>query len=134
MRFASEMGLSATEDEIQDEIASRMGINKEDPTFATRFQEELNRTKSTEDEYREVATAAVLRRKALEKFKNDVPASTEQINYRQIAVASQTEADDLRAQIEGGADFAALAKEKSLDSATKENGGSAGLDSKRRAR
>jgi foldase protein PrsA len=126
VRFASEQGLSATEDEILDEVASRMGINKEDPTFATRFQEELNRTDSSETEYREVATAAVLRRKALEKFKNDVPASAEQVNYRVIAVKEQEEADAIRDQLDAGGDFAAIAKEKSLDTATKEAGGTVG--------
>jgi parvulin-like peptidyl-prolyl isomerase len=126
VRFASEQGISATEDEILDEVASRMGINKEDPTFATRFQEELNRTDSSEAEYREVATSAVLRRKALEKFKSDVPANAEQVNYRVIVVSDQAEADDIRTQLEAGADFATIAREKSLDTATKELGGEAG--------
>jgi parvulin-like peptidyl-prolyl isomerase len=126
VRYTGEMGLSATDDEINDEIATRMGINKEDATFATRFQEELNRTGFTEGEYREQAVAGILRRKALEKFKTEVPANGEQINYRVIQVQSQTEADQIRAQLEGGADFGALAREKSLDEASKENDGNVG--------
>jgi len=126
VRFAGEMGLSATEDEILNEIASRMGINKEDTTFTTRLQEELNRTGFTEQEFRELATSAVLRVKALEKFKSEVPANAEQVNYRVIVVEGQTEADDIRDQLDAGADFATLAMEKSLDTATKANGGAVG--------
>jgi parvulin-like peptidyl-prolyl isomerase len=126
VRFASEMGLSASDDEILDEIASRMGINKEDPAFQTRFQEELARTGNSEDEYREVATAAILRRKALEKYTAEIPASAESVNYRLITVASQEEADAIRSEIEAGGDFAAIATERSLDTATKESGGNVG--------
>jgi parvulin-like peptidyl-prolyl isomerase len=45
---------------------------------------------------------------------------------RQIVVATQAEADEIRAQIEGGADFAALAAERSLDEQTKASGGEVG--------
>jgi parvulin-like peptidyl-prolyl isomerase len=41
-------------------------------------------------------------------------------------VADQATADDLKAQIDGGADFAALATERSEDTATKDAGGDAG--------
>jgi foldase protein PrsA len=123
---AGELGLAATEDEILDEIAQRMGINKEDPTFSTSFQEELTRSGMTEEQFREVATAAVLRTKVVEKYTAEVPASAESVHYRQILVATQAEADDLRAQLEAGGDFAALAKQMSLDTQTKENGGDAG--------
>ena len=126
VRYAGELGLAATDEEIQDEYASRMGINKEDATFPTLLQEELDRTGMTEEEYKEVATAAVLRRKVLEKFKTEVPASAESVHYRQILVTTQAEADEIRRQLDAGADFATLAKEKSLDAATKENGGDAG--------
>jgi parvulin-like peptidyl-prolyl isomerase len=126
VRFAGELGLAATDDQINDKIAERMGINKTDPTFATRYQEELSRTGLSELEFKEVAEADVLRPKVLEKFKTELPASAESIHYRQIIVKTQAEADAVRAQLEGGADFAALAKEKSLDTQNKDNGGDAG--------
>jgi parvulin-like peptidyl-prolyl isomerase len=105
-----------------------MGISADDPNFGTRFQEELTRSGLTEEQYREITAAAVLRRKVNEKFTAEVPANAESIHYRLIALGSgdQALADDLRAQIEGGADFAALAAERSLDTQTKENGGDAG--------
>jgi parvulin-like peptidyl-prolyl isomerase len=128
VRFAGEQGQASSEDEVNAEIATRMGINADDPSFGTRFQEELTRSGLTEEQYREVQMAAVLRRKVNEKFASEVPATAESIHYRLIALGSgdQAVADDLRAQIEGGADFAALAAERSLDTQTKENGGDAG--------
>jgi len=128
LRFAEEQGQSATEDDINGEIATRMSITKDDPNFATRFQEELKRSGLSEEEFREIASAAVLRTKVLEKFTSEVPANAESVHYRFIVLggSDQALADDLRAQIEGGADFAALAAEHSIDSATKESGGDAG--------
>jgi parvulin-like peptidyl-prolyl isomerase len=127
-RFAGEQGQATTEDEINDEIATRMNINKEDPNFGTRFQEELTRSGLKEEEYRELAAAAVLRRKVNEKITAEIPPSAESVHYRLIALegSDQAAADALRAQIEGGADFATLAKERSADTQTKENGGDAG--------
>ena len=49
------------------------------------------------------------------------------MHYRQIQVADQATADDLKAQIDGGADFAALAAANSTDTATKDSGRRRGL-------
>jgi len=126
LTFAGEQGQTTTQDEENAEIAARLSITKDDPNFQTRFQEELVRSGLTEDEYREIARAAVLRRKVAEKFTSELPGVAESINYRQIVVATQAEADDIKTQGEGGADFAAIAKEKSLDTATKDTGGDKG--------
>jgi parvulin-like peptidyl-prolyl isomerase len=126
-RFGSEKDVAASEDEINNDIATRMGLaGKDDPNFQTRFQEELTRTGISETLYRDMAAAAVIRKKLLEKFTAEVPASGESIRYRQILVRDQAAADDLRQQIEAGGDFAALAQESSLDTVTKSQGGEVG--------
>ena len=123
---AGEKNVFATEEEVKDEIATRLGIAADAPEFDTRFQEELVRSGLSEDQYRDLVRAAVLRRKLEDAFKAEVPANAESINLRQIVVATQAEADDIRAQIEGGADFATIAKEKSLDTQSAPNGGEIG--------
>ncbi len=126
LRFAGDEGQTATEDEIKTEIATTLGIPVSDPNFEARFQEELARSGLTEDQYNDMMKASVLRRKMSEKYAAAIPASAESIHYRQILVTAQSEADDIRKQIEDGTDFAQLAAEKSLDSQTNQTGGDAG--------
>ncbi len=126
-RFAGELDLTATEEEIQAEIATRMGIQPDDSTFDTVFQQELIRSGISEPDYRDMTEAAVLTDKAREKFLEDVPESAESVRYRQIGVSEQEKADELVSELQGGADFAALAAEDfNLDVANKENGGKVG--------
>jgi parvulin-like peptidyl-prolyl isomerase len=129
LRFSEEQGQTATEDEVKAEIAKLLTLTgADDPNFETRFREELTRTNLTEQQYRDLAKAAILKRKVEDKFKAEVPATAESIHYRQIILdtTDQTEGDALVAQIEGGADFALLAGERSADTTAKENGGDAG--------
>jgi parvulin-like peptidyl-prolyl isomerase len=56
----------------------------------------------------------------------DVPESAEQVHARHVLVDTAEEAQRIRAQLEAGADFAALAKAHSLDQSTKDNGGDLG--------
>ena len=129
LRFAADQGQSATDDEVKAEIAKMLTLTApDDPTFDTRLQEELSRTGFTEQQYRDMARAAVLKRKVEEKFTAEVPAVAESIHYRQIILETTdlTEGDALVRQIEGGADFAQLAAEKSTDTAAKESGGEVG--------
>ncbi len=126
-RFAGEFEVSATEEEIQAEIATRLGIQPDDETFDTVFEQELLRSELSEPDYLDMIEAAVLTAKLRENFRDDVPDSAESVRYRQIVVSDQEAADDLVAQIKGGADFAALAAEDSnLDVANKANGGEVG--------
>ncbi|PWV89376.1 foldase protein PrsA [Paenibacillus cellulosilyticus] len=50
-------------------------------------------------------------------------STEEQVRASHILVATKEEADAIEKQLKEGADFAALAKEKSLDTGSKENGG-----------
>ena len=124
--FAGELGQSASEDDIKNEIATQINLLVTDPTFETRYQAEILRSRLKEDDYREMIKAEVLRKKILAKFQVDLPISAESVHYRQIVVATQGEADDIRGQIDAGASFAELAKEKSLDTTTVDAGGDAG--------
>ena len=123
-RFAE--GLVASDEEIGAEIATRLGITVDDESFDTVFEQELSRSGLTEEEYRDMIRASVLQNKLLERFTSQLPEAAESVRYRQILVSTQEQADELIADIEGGGDFAALAAERSLDTATKEAGGEVG--------
>ncbi len=122
----SEFGVSASEDEIKAELAARLNIQPTDPNFDSVFQRELARTGLSEEQYRQLAEVAVLTNKVRTALQERVSSSAESVHYRQIRVAAQTDADQIKTEVEGGADFAALAQERSTDEATKGAGGDAG--------
>jgi foldase protein PrsA len=126
LKFASEKSVEATDEELKAEIATRLGIDATDPNFDTRLQEELATVDLTEEQYRDMARARVLKKKATDKFKEELPAASESIHYRVIQVNDQARADELKLQIDNGGDFATLAAANSLDTATKDSGGDKG--------
>ncbi len=126
LQFAGELGLAASEAEVNDEIATRLNTQADSPDFDVRIQDELARTGISEDLFRDQVEAAVLRGKVIEHFSDELPDTLESIHLRQILVASQAEADDIKEEIEGGGDAAAIAEERSLDTTTGAEGGDAG--------
>jgi peptidyl-prolyl cis-trans isomerase C len=53
--------------------------------------------------------------------------SVDEIHARHILVSSEDDAKAIKTQLDGGADFAAIAKEKSIDPSAKQNGGDLGF-------
>lgn len=126
LQFAAEKEVSATEDEVNDKIAEELGITAGDEGFATALKDAIDRSGLTESEYRDVRRVAVMREKLVASFQESLPAGVESVHYRQIQVETQTEAEEIRKQIEDGADFVQLAAEKSLAPGAAENGGDQG--------
>ncbi len=125
-RFAAELNVSASEDEVTEAIATRIGAKTDDPNFDVILQQEVIRSQLSEDEYRRMVEASVLSDKLKAEFEKEVPKTAESAHFRQILASTEEAAQELRDQIENGGDFVALAKEKSLDSATKDSGGDVG--------
>jgi parvulin-like peptidyl-prolyl isomerase len=126
LQFAGEKGASVTDDDIKAEIARRAGIKVDDSNFQARYQEEINKSGLDEPGYRNMITAAALKQKLTDVFKAAAPATAESVHYRQIVVADQAAADDVKAAIEAGGDFVQLAKDRSKDTQTKDKGGDVG--------
>ncbi len=57
---------------------------------------------------------------------DQVPNSADQVHARHILVASEAEADGLRAQLQDGVDFITLARQYSIDASTRPAGGDLG--------
>jgi hypothetical protein len=82
---------------------------------------------SPEDYERLVAAPALARQKVQDALAATVGQSAPQVNAAHILVASKEEADAARARIvEGGEEFATVARELSTDAATAANGGDLG--------
>ncbi len=98
---------------IQEELAASSGITLEEIVAAQLY---------TLDEYRQVTREMLTVQKLSEVVANVSPYA-EQIHSRHILVADEATALDLLAQIQAGADFAALATQYSLDASTARLGG-----------
>jgi parvulin-like peptidyl-prolyl isomerase len=62
----------------------------------------------------------------LEAVTSQVGAEAEQVHVRHIMVDSEAAALEIQTMLQEGADFVTLARERSLDLATKDNGGDLG--------
>jgi len=126
LRFAGERKVTASEQEMNDAIATRIGTKVDDPNFKLIFQQEVARSELTEKEYRRMVEASVLGQKLKTGFEKEAPKKAESVHFRQILVSSDAKAQEIRANVEAGQDFVALAAQNSLDSATKDSGGDMG--------
>jgi peptidyl-prolyl cis-trans isomerase C len=66
-------------------------------------------------------------RERYDDLKDDEGFAQEEVHARHILVGSEDEAKEVIAQLEGGADFAALAGEHSVDPSARSNGGDLGF-------
>ncbi len=114
LQFADELSVTASDDEVRAEMALRLGIEPDDATFDAVLEEELTRTGVSEQEFTDLVRSTVLVRGVRESFTSEIAESLPSVNYRQINVGDQDTADDVVAQLEAGADFVALATERSL--------------------
>jgi parvulin-like peptidyl-prolyl isomerase len=108
----------SVEDRIQADIEAGGG--------QVSFEAWLETTGQTPDGYAERVRQILLSEGVMQAVTAEMPLEVEQIHLRQIVVDSQETSQALLAQLQLGADFAALAREQSLDSATKDIGGDLG--------
>ena len=124
-RGAAELGVSVSEDEIDAEIRLRLRVPETADTgvFAEAYRNEVLQSGLHPDEYREVVAARLLEVKLRQHFRDQIPATTEQVRLRDIRVKTQAEAQKVLERLQAGEDFAALVAELSLDTTTKDKGG-----------
>jgi parvulin-like peptidyl-prolyl isomerase len=125
-RFAAERQITASEDEIKNAIATRIGAKVDDANFDVIFKQEVTRSELSEDEYRRMVEATVLSDKLRTGFEAEVPKTAESVHFRQILVGSDEKAQEIVDKLKAGGDFAKLAAESSIDGATKDKGGDLG--------
>ncbi|QHT60600.1 peptidylprolyl isomerase [Paenibacillus lycopersici] len=134
---ADKAGIKITDADIDKEIDS---IKKQFPTEAD-FESALTQNGLTLEDLRAQTPMQLSIRKILEPqakvtdkdiedYFNQNKASfdqAEEVKASHILVATKEEADAILKQLNEGGDFAALAKEKSTDTGTKDNGGDLGF-------
>ncbi len=120
---AERAGVEVTEAEVEQELQDMAAESGGDEAFRAKLEE----WGETYEHAREEVRAQLIGMKMTERVVAQVPDATEQVHARHILVDTQEEAQHIRSQVEAGADFAALAKARSQDRSTRDNGGDLGF-------
>jgi len=129
----ADANVSATQEEIDAELATISAMYESQEAFETELttygytMEQLREQIGTQLAIEKIVSEDVkVTDEEVKQYFEDNKASydtPEQIRASHILVSTKEEADSLLNQIEGGADFAKLASENTLDTGTKEQGG-----------
>ncbi len=128
-RFASELGIDVTPEEVDQALRSRLGVPEggsegEQAPFPQLLQRELERTGLSEAKYRALVEGDLRRQRASSHFYDQAPIQAESVRFRRIVVRGP--AEPVLARLQAGQEFAEVARELSLDLATRANGGEVG--------
>ncbi len=154
---AARRGIVVTPEEVQLEIESQFGYQRNPPTptptpitptvpititptptvapmteaqfqerYAKFLKEFTERTGLGEAELRRIFEDMLLERKLRAAMAEEVPTTAEHVHARHILVETEEEARQVLERLKAGEDFAALAKEFSIDESTKDKGGDLG--------
>jgi len=120
---ATRDGIALSDAEVESAIARDIQDNGGQAQFDTW----LEQNNWTFEEYKTMQRAMMISSQMFERVTQNVPTTAEQVHARHILVASEDEARAILTQLQGGADFAALARQNSLDPSTKDSGGDLGF-------
>jgi foldase protein PrsA len=132
LQRAGNLGVAVSDSEIDSLMAERLGVPfttdgegkiQGSPAFASSVRNRLQLSGLSLAEYRRSIHAQQLRTGVRKHFDSQIPRETPAVLLRQLAVNDKAKAEELKQQIEGGADFAALASSVSEDSLTRSQGG-----------
>jgi parvulin-like peptidyl-prolyl isomerase len=119
---AAALGITLGDEEVEAQLVADV----EAGGGQAAFDEWLAVTGQTRDDYKGMLRQSMLAQRAMEAVTADVPAEAEQVHARHIVVDSQEAGNEVLALLQGGADFVNVAREHSLDVATRDNGGDLG--------
>jgi parvulin-like peptidyl-prolyl isomerase len=119
---AMAMGISLDDEELESQVEADIAAGGGQDAF----EEWLQATSQTREDYKEMLRQSLLAQRVLDAVTADVGSEAEQVHARHIMVGSEEEAQQVLTMLQEGADFVALARERSLDLATKDNGGDLG--------
>ncbi len=92
-----------------------------------KFEAWLQANNWTVDEYKSRQRSMMIASRMFDHIAGNVPTKAEQVHARHILVATEDEARNILAQLQGGADFVTLAAQYSLDPSTQSSGGDLGF-------
>ncbi|MFX3673784.1 MAG: peptidylprolyl isomerase [Paenisporosarcina sp.] len=119
--------------EVTDKEVKKQ-FDKEKKEMGESFDQYLSQQGQTEKSYKKYIRLNLLQEKALtegvkvtdEEIKAHYENMKTELNARHVLVADEETAKEVKAKLDGGADFAAIAKEYSTEQAAQESGGELG--------
>lgn len=123
LQEAEKRGLSVSDEEVEEDIQS-MVTNQYGGSQAD-LEEAVQQAGMTMDFFKDAKKEELLLTKLQTELVNN-PETVDVIKASHILVDTEEEANEIIAQLDGGADFAALAQEKSTDTGSAANGGELG--------
>ncbi|MGB3261637.1 peptidylprolyl isomerase [Paenisporosarcina sp.] len=123
----------ASEYEVTDKEVNAQ-FDKEKKEMGESFDQYLEQQGQTEKSYKKYLRLNLLQEKAMtedvkvtdEEVKAQYENMKTEINARHVLVADEATAKEVKAKLDGGADFAAVAKEYSTEQAAQQSGGELG--------
>jgi foldase protein PrsA len=122
---ASEKGVDLSDEAIDAQIRTKESVpaNADRNTFAAFYREAVRSSGLTTQGYRDIIAADIVKNAVQPMFQQQVPATVDQVRFRAIVLSTESDAQAALQRLKNGEDFAAVAKDVSLDTSSKDNGG-----------
>ena len=119
---AEKEGIKLTDSDLNARLAQMI----QDAGSVDKLNEYLTKNQLSLADFCGQIRANIVGEAMLDRVTKALPSNVEQVHVRQILVSSPQLAQQILQQLRAGADFAALAKQYSMDEASKVNGGDLG--------
>jgi foldase protein PrsA len=122
---APEKGVDLSDEAIDAEIRSQENVpdDADQKTFATAYRKAVRESGLSTEAYRDVIAAGMAATAIQSKFGEEAPKTEDQVRFRAIVLTTEDDAKATLERLRNGEDFATVAGEVSLDTASRENGG-----------
>ncbi len=108
---------------VSDNLTGRYLTESE---FNAWYRQRLNDSGLSDAEYKDMTRTDLLATKLYQYLAQRLPTTAEQVHLNVIVVANSSDASKAKARIQAGESFAAVAREVSLDTQSKDKGGDIG--------
>lgn len=126
---APQYGVVVTDEDIEKELRSAAAGDAEtisDIEFKEWYRQKLNDSHTNDKMYKQLVRSSLLASRMQSYLADLTPSTAEQIHLHTIVVGTYEDAQKVEDRLKAGEDFAAVAKEASLDTSSKDNGGDVG--------
>ncbi|MFC2071055.1 peptidylprolyl isomerase [Chloroflexota bacterium] len=126
---APQLGIEISDEVIEQElIRAAQGASEtiSEEEYKEWYRQLLNESRLSDSEYKEIIANGLMAGIIQQYLAEQMPTVAEHIHAHYIMTITEKEAEQVKARLEAGEDFAAVARETSIDTTTKDNGGDLG--------